>query len=354
MNKKHNKKMVNLGLQGGGSHGAFTWGVLDYLLEEGSLDIEGISATSAGSMNAVVVAHGLQVGGREGGRAALEKFWADVSAAGVWCNPVKSMPWEQPGPGSWDPSHTPGYLLFDWFTRLFSPYDINPLNFSPLRDILNSSVDFERLAKSGDTKLFINATNVRTGRIRVFGNAELTSDSVMASACLPQFFQAVCIDGDYYWDGGYRGNPSIFPLIYGTNSHDVIIVHINPIEHNELPRTSAEINDRLNEITFNGSMLSEFRAIAFVTRMIENGWIKDEFKDRLKHMFMHSIRADEALRDLGVASKLLTDWAFLCDLRDRGRQTCAAWLAKNYSAVGKKSSVDLGAEFLGDGIQAPK
>ncbi len=339
-------KRVNLALQGGGAHGAFTWGVLDRLLEDGRIDIEGISGTSAGALNATVLAYGHTRGGNDGAREALHSFWQAVSDISTIASSVRRSRWPVFPSVGW---HIHDTLIFNWFetmTRLVSPYQFNPLNINPLRQILERHVDFESLRRNGDIKLFVSTTNVRTGQLRVFHTHELTLDAVMASACIPFIFQAVEIDHEYYWDGGYMGNPPLFPLCYHTESRDVIVVHINPIVRDKLPTDAAEIMNRINEISFNSSLLREFRAMAFVTKLIEEGWLKDEYKGRLKQIFVHSIRADQALTDVSVASKFSLDWSFLTALRDRGRVTAAAWLEQHFASVNHRSTVDLRAEFL--------
>ncbi len=339
-------KRVNLALQGGGAHGAFAWGILDKLAEDGRLDIEGLSATSAGSMNAVVYGYGRMQGGNDGARAALEEFWHAISRAGESFSPVRASQWESAlGLGL---EQSPSYFLFETITRTFSPYQFNPFGFNPLRDVLAKSVDFEAVHACSCVELFICATNVRTGQPRIFRNREVTLEAVLASACLPFLFQAVEIGGEHYWDGGYMGNPALFPLIYHTASRDIVIVHINPILRPQLPTTAPEIQNRLNEITFNASLLKELRAIAFVTKLIEQKWVKDEYRDQLKHLLVHSIRADEALCDLTVASKFRTDWPFLCRLRDLGRDAAAQWLERTYDHLGHHSTVDLRSEYLGE------
>jgi len=337
-------KRVNLALQGGGAHGAFGWGVLDQLAEDGWLDIEGLSASSSGSMNAAVYAHGRMRGGQDGAREALEGFWRNVSQAGLLYSPVRPAPWDQAlGIGL---EHSPGYVLFQTLTGAFSPYQFNPLGFNPLREVLQKSVDFAALPACTCVELFICATNVRSGQPRIFRNREVTLDAVMASACLPTLFQAVKVEGEHYWDGGYMGNPALYPLIYHTESRDIVIVHINPVVRAQLPTSAAEIQNRLNEVTFNSSLLRELRAIAFVTKLIEQGWLKDEYREKLKRVLIHSILADDALSDLSVASKLNADWTFLCDLRDRGRVAAARWLEANFDHLGHHSTVDLRSEFL--------
>jgi NTE family protein len=319
-----NEKPVNLALQGGGAHGAFAWGVLEKLLEDGRLTIEAMSATSAGAMNAVVAAYGLSIGGPDGAREKLEEFWRRISNAGQLYSPVRSFPWEHWLQGSPNSEFSPAFFVFQAMTHVFSPYQINPFNFNPLKDVLTEVVDFDRLAKCNKApRLFLSATNVRTGKIKLFGNEAVSADVVLASACLPYLFHAVEIDGEHYWDGGFMGNPAIFPLIYNRGSKDVILVHINPIERKRLPRTAAEIFNRMNEISFNSSLMREMRAVAFVTKLIDDNVLD---RDKYSRMFIHSIRDDAAMAELGVATKLNPDWDFLCRLRDSGRAKAAEWL----------------------------
>lgn len=349
-------KKINLALQGGGSHGAFTWGVIDQLLDDGRIKIEGISGTSAGSMNAVAYAYGHLTGGNTGAKAALEKFWRAVSDAGQRFSPIQTMPWEHAVAG-WADNNAFVFEAFKSITNMFSPKQLNPLNFNPLLDILNEQIDFAALNACQDTKLFLSATNVNSGKVRVFNTNEISAKSVMASACLPNLFQAVEIDGEHYWDGGYMGNPSLFPLFYATDAPDVLIVHINPIERDNVPTTSAEIYNRVNEISFNSSLIKELRSVAFVQKLLDEGWLKAEHHDKLKYVFIHSLRADKVLADLSIASKFSSDWTFLQDLRARGRAAAAAWFAQNFDALGVRSTVDLRAEFLTSGselVTAPK
>jgi NTE family protein len=336
------QKAVNLALQGGGAHGAFAWGVLDRLLVDERVTIDGISATSAGAMNAVVVAYGWTIGGRDGARRALDAFWHRIASA-------PAAGWLQ---SSWfdrmmrDDSlrFSPALAVFDSITRLFSPYEFNPLNINPLRDILSSSVDFDLLRTAEcPVKLFLSATNVRSGKIRVFERREVSVDHVMASACLPLIFQAVEIDGEHYWDGGYMGNPAIFPLIYNCDSRDVVVVHINPLYRERLPRTAAEILNRVNEISFNASLMREMRAIRFVTELIDEHVIVD---GSLRRMLIHSISADAEMASLGAASKLNTDIRFLARLRDAGRRHAEAWLTANFDLLGRESTIDIRQQYL--------
>ncbi|MEQ1518219.1 MAG: patatin-like phospholipase family protein, partial [Usitatibacteraceae bacterium] len=328
-------KTINLALQGGGAHGAFAWGVLDYLLEDGRIDFEGISGTSAGSMNAVVLVEGLRKGGRDGARAALENFWQAISQAGERYSIVRSTPWDRLRGDHWNNDDSITFQMFKAITNAFSPYQLNPTNFNPLRDILLEQIDFDALNRHDEHQLFLSATNVQTGSVRVFHNQQITVDVVMASACLPFLYQAVEIDGHTYWDGGYMGNPALFPLFYQTDARDVLIVHINPIVRQGTPTTPHDIEDRVNEISFNSALIKEFRAIAFVQKLINEGWVKDEYRDQLKYVLIHSLRADDALSDLSAASKLCTDWSFLQVLRDRGRNAAAVWMERHLDDVGK-------------------
>jgi NTE family protein len=343
-NGNKNIRVVNVALQGGGAHGAFAWGVLDKFIEDGRLEIEGVSGTSAGSMNAVVYAFG-KLKGNDGAREALHNFWKAISDAGQKYSPVKRMPWEQMMSG-FNMKNSMASEMFKLVTSTFSPYQLNPFDFNPLRDVLEEQVDFEKLERESKTKLFLSTTNVRTGKVRVFNTEEVTADVVLASACLPNLFKAVEIDGEHYWDGGYMGNPVLYPLFYHTVTRDVIILHINPIERAGPPTGSNEIANRINEITFNSSLIKEMRSVHFVQKLLDDGWIKDEFRDRLKYVLIHSVRADNALNDLSVESKFASEWDFLTMLRDRGRACATEWLARNYSDVGERSSVDLRKEFL--------
>ena len=337
-------KSLNLALQGGGSHGAFTWGVIDRLLEDGRVELDGICGTSAGAINAVVYAHGMMRGGRDGAREALERFWRRISEAGALYSPVRASPFE--GLAGAELVQQLSYSAFETVTRVLSPYQFNPFNFNPLREVLAQTVDFDAVRACDCAKLFLCATNVRTGKPRIFQNREVTADAVLASSCLPFLFQAVEIEGEAYWDGGYIGNPPIYPLIYDTATRDVLIVHVNPLVRTELPRRADEIMNRINEISFNSSLVREMRAIAFVQKLIADGWLKEQHSAKLKMLLMHAIRTDEALCEFGVQTKLRADWDFLARLRDLGREHAARWLDANYDAIGVHQTVDLRAEYL--------
>ena len=331
-------RTVNLALQGGGAHGAFAWGVLDKLMEDGRIDIEGISATSAGAMNAAVLANGFTQGGRDGARSALEDFWRRIAQT-AFATPLQPSLLDRMAQNH-GLDFSPAFQTFDLLVRIFSPYQFNPMNLNPLRHIIEQSIDFGRLRESCPIKLFLTATNVRTGKVRLFKNAEITPDAVMASACLPLLFQAVEIDGEAYWDGGYMGNPAIFPLIYECQSSDVIVVHINPIARPDVPRTATEILNRIDEISFNSSLMREMRAVAFVTKLIDEGNVK---ADGMKRMLVHSIAAEEFMQKLGVNSKMNADWDFLTHLRDAGRARAGDWLERNFQHLTKQSSIDFTA-----------
>ncbi len=337
-------RTINLALQGGGAHGAFTWGVLDRLLEDERIAIEGISGTSAGAVNAVVLAQGFAEGGAAGARAALARFWNDLAHFAPFSPAQRSFAdWLT---GNWNLDRSPATLFFDLFTRLVSPYEGNPANLNGLRHLLADRIDLERVRNCHPLKLFISATSVRTGKGRVFQGPEITLDAILASACLPTVFQAVMIDGEPYWDGGYMGNPAIWPLIYGCDSRDVAIVQINPLTREKVPRTSAEIMNRLNEITFNSALIGEMRAIATVQRLIENGELAGSGTARLKKMLIHLISDPVEMQELGVASKFSLDRRFLEHLKSVGRNTAERWLAASFERLGVESTVDIRATFL--------
>jgi NTE family protein len=334
------KKKVNLALQGGGSHGAFTWGVLDYLLEDERLDVEAITGTSAGAMNAVVYAEGYLENGRAGARHALHDFWQSVSEESALA-PVQRKMFDQFFKG-WNYDGSPAYWWMDFLTHYASPYEFNPLNLNPLRDHLVKMVDFEKVRACNELKLFIAATNVRTGKVKIFERGELTADKVMASACLPFLFQAVIVDGDPYWDGGYGGNPALFPLFYESASPDIVVVQINPIERDEIPKTARDIQNRLNEITFNGTLLREMRAAEFVTRLLDEGKLSP--RDYMKPL-IHRIDGADALKAFSAGSKLDCSWGFMTSLRDIGRAAAKSWLDEHYNDIGVRGTIDLRAEI---------
>jgi len=334
-----NPLLIDLALQGGGSHGAFTWGVLDRLLEEGWLTIEAVSGTSAGAMNAAVLADGYAAGGREGARAALSKFWRAVSDAAAF-SPLRRGPLDVMF-DRWTLDSSPAYVAMDIMSRLFSPYDMPFGGKNPLEDILAETIDFQRLA-AAQIKLFITATNVRTGRGRVFRNAEISPKVLMASACLPQMFQAVEIDGDGYWDGGFAGNPTMTPLIKECASDDTILIGINPVERPGIPRTARDILNRLNEVSFNAVLLKELEMMAMLRRGAQMARDRnhDPIAAHWAEMRMHLVNSD-MVTALGASSKLNAEWPFLTMLRDEGRRAADAFFAANGADLGTKSSMDI-------------
>lgn len=327
-------RLIDLALQGGGAHGAFTWGVLDRLLEEPWLKIEAVSGTSAGAMNAVVMISGFAIDGAEGARLALHDFWERVAKAGAM-SPLQRNPIDKVM-GNWSLDSSPAFIAMDLMARMFSPYDLNPMGYNPLTDILAESVDFDRLAKA-PIKIFVTATNVRTGRGRIFRNKEITPDVLLASACLPTMFQAVEIDGDPYWDGGFAGNPTITPLIRESDALDTILVQINPRERVGTPRTASEILNRLNEISFNAALMKELRMIALMREMATPATPEGA---RWASMRTHRIMTD-MMTDLSHSSKLNAEWAFLTMLRDEGRRAAAEFLADHGDDIGERSTADL-------------
>lgn len=332
-------KPVNLAQQGGGAHGAFTWGVLDQLLEDERLSIDGISGTSAGAMNAVVLASGFKQGGREGAREALQKFWRAVSRDGRMSPLQRSL--MDRVLGNWSMDRNPFFLAFDVASRFVSPYDFNPFNINPLREILEREVDFEAVRNCKDIRLFISATNVRTGKAKIFHTHEITPDVVMASACLPFMFQAVEIDGTPYWDGGYVGNPPLFPFFRSGAGGDLIIVQTNPLNRQETPHTARDILNRMNEIIFNASLQSELHSIGFVRRLIERRILRRwTGKPDYEGVRLHRIAGNEELSELTSSSKFNIEWPFFLHLRDIGRSTADAFLKRYFSAIGKRGSLD--------------
>jgi NTE family protein len=344
---------LDLALQGGGSHGAYTWGVLDRLLQEEQLEIAGISGTSAGAMNAVALAAGLMEGGREGARTALKRFWTRVGQG----SPFSAVPHDVLGAwGDWlgpsNPFMAPLHAWTAWLGQQVSPYQSNPLNLNPLRDILLQTVDFERVRGCDKTGLFIAATQVSTGRLRIFRQAELTVDMVLASACLPLVFQAVEIDGEAYWDGGYAGNPSLLPLVTDSPADDLLLVQINPARRDATPTSARDILDRINEVTFNASLLKELRNIVLLQQLLAqeghpDGTPGQGVFDRVGRLRLHRLDAGDDLAALGAGSKMNTHPGFLSSLHDLGHAAADAWLQRHGKDLGRRSSVDLTQEALG-------
>ena len=333
-------KSLSLALQGGGSHGAITWGVLDRFLEEERLELEGFSGTSAGAMNAALLAYGLHIEGREKARELLHEFWKGVSDMAAF-SPIQPTPWDALfGGGNMD--FSPGFMMAEVASMFISPYQANPLDINPLQDILESVIDFRSLRSCKVTKLFVCATNVRRGRARVFSLPEISCRAVMASACIPYIFKAVHIDGEDYWDGGFMGNPPIFPLI-DAGCKDIMLVQINPINIDKTPTSSTEIRDRINELSFNSSLMLEMRRIEFIDRLLDAGV---DLGPKFRKIFIHNINPEKEVQPLNLSSKLNARWDFLRQLRDIGRQKADEWLAENFSRIGKESTCDVRATFL--------
>jgi NTE family protein len=315
-------------------------------LEDGRVEFEAISGTSAGAMNAVVCADGMMRGGNDGAREALEHFWSEMSKSAKH-SPIKRSAFDI-FTGKWSLDNSPSYHFFDALSRIVSPYQTNPFNMNPLHRLIEEVVDFERVRSCDATKLFISATNVETGRVKVFDHKTLTADMVMASACLPMVFQAVEIDGVPYWDGGYMGNPTLFPFHTQTDCSDIIVIQINPVERSGAPKTAQEIMNRVNEISFNSSLLKELRSIDFVSRLIKEGKLSDkEYRDTR----IHIIENQGALLPLGASSKMNAEWNFLIHLRNLGRKTAETWLKENFDHIGKTATVDISKLFQGIGAQ---
>ncbi len=335
-----NTKRVNLALQGGGAHGAFTWGVLDFLLEDGRLEIAAISGTSAGAMNAVALVDGFSAGSAESARAKLEGF-RQAMRDGAKNSPIKRGPIDVMM-GYWSLDRSVGYHMMDAMSRIFSPYQMNPRNMNLLKDALESCVNFSCVQSCNSIDLFISATNVETGKVKVFDSTKLTSDLVMASACLPNLFQAVLIDNVPYRDGGYIGNSALFPFHSGSDTADIIVVQINPIKRKGAPRTPQKIQNHVNEISFNSSLLKELRAIDFVARLIDEGRLDPEHYRRER---VHIIENKAALMKMGASSKMNAEWEFLTHLRDLVRSSSADWLDRHFNDIGQRSTVNLRTTF---------
>ena len=357
---------INLALQGGGSHGAFTWGVLDRLLEDGRISFEGISGTSAGAMNAVAMANGFaQAQGRpaqemrESARAALQQFWEGIVDMGAMTSSISQA---QHAPfdilfggfggltGDASPSQFWTDAMSSFWAKTVSPYQSNPLDINPLKKFLEEKIDFERLAAFKALKVFVVATTVTTGKAEVFSGKRLTAKAVMASACLPTVFQAVEIDGEHYWDGGFSGNPAIHPLIYQCDSRDIVLVQINPIKRDKLPTTAGEIMDRVNEITFNAALIAEMRAIDFVKRLLADGKLDPT---RYKDVLMHRIDGGEILEGFHASTKSATDAKLIHTLRDLGQVCASHWLSKKFGSLGVASSIHIGHDYLDD-LRVPR
>ena len=332
-------RRITLALQGGGAHGAFTWGVLDRLLDDEALDIRGISGASAGAMNAGVLACSL-VHGREHAKEMLTEFWRAISKKGAAAfNPYQSTPFHDISK-TWNMDWSPVSIWMDVMAQFVSPYQLNPLDDHPLRDVLEQHLTLETLRKKEAVNLFVSATNVLTNHLKIFDKSDLTVESFLASACLPQLHRAVEIGGEYFWDGGFTGNPVLKPLIRQCDADDIIIVQLNPMERSELPITSRDIVDRLNEVTMNATLMRELGSIATITKLIEKGELKSA---DYRPIQLHCIADPAVMGPLGVSSKNNTAWNFLTYLKDAGRDCADAWLKQNRRHIGKTSTLDLEA-----------
>lgn len=313
-------------------------------MEDGRITVEALSGTSAGAVNAAAFVAGYAKNGPQGAREALDAFWLTISEYAAF-SPIQRT-WADQVFNGWSLDRSLGYMWSNWVSQLVSPYQTNPLNIQPLRDVLNRLIDFDALRSCQDIRLFISATNVRTGRARIFSRNDISVDALMASACLPHISQAVEIDSEAYWDGGYMGNPSIWPLIYNAKTADVVLVQITPLERDNVPRTSYEISSRLDEIAFNSSLIHEMRAIAFVKRLLDDGALKEPYASHYKNVRMHMIGNEAELSELGTTSKLNVEHNFLAHLKELGRNCASQWLAQNYDDLGKQSSIDIRSTFL--------
>ncbi len=342
---KKNKKEITLALQGGGSHGAFTWGVLEKLFEEDAFDITGICGTSAGAINAGIAAYGYHKNGNQGAINLLKEFWERLATASVY-SPVQPSQLDKMLSAG-DMEFSPGYNLFNLMSTFLSPYQWNVLDTNPLRDILLELLDFKELQQS-KMKLFTCATNVKTGQPKTFDLEHMSVDAMLASACLPLLFKAVEVDKEFYWDGGYMGNPPLYPLIEATNTSDILLIQINPFRINKVPKKADEIIHRINELSFNSSLRAELRLIEFKNKLVTSGYDMD---GKLRKIHFHAISADNALEEFDVSSKSNTSRDFIELLRNRGREAATQWLADNKDTVGNETSanfsVNLQHEFIG-------
>ena len=337
--KQISKKIINLALQGGGAHGAFTWGVLEQLLLDGRLSFKTISGTSAGSMNAVVFAYGMLKGGPEKAIQLMEQFWRKISDSGRFAGFAASNTMDQ-FLGPMKMMAAGAFSGFDMISKYFSPYQLNPLGVNPLKDILLSLIDFDALRQSDAINLHISATDVLKSKLKIFTGAHVTVDAVLASACLPQLFQAVNIDGSYYWDGGFMGNPSLFPLTECEATKDILIVQIDPVFRDSVPRTPDSIADRLNEISFNSPLLVELRGLHLINTLMQQGHLNEQ-SCGLRELHLHMVGDEKIMSGLHLESKFNPEWYMLSQLREAGKNATKKWLEVNFEHVGRKSTLDI-------------
>jgi NTE family protein len=333
------QKAINLALQGGGTHGAFTWGVLDRLLDEDQLIVDGITATSAGSINATLLAYGLSIGGRVVAKNILAVFWRRIST--MMASSIVQPSILDKMLGTYGLDYSPGYILMNILCQFLSPYQFNPFNINPLKNLLEEIVDFRHVRKQTAVKLFLCATNVRTCKLEIFHGKALTADHVLASSCLPFLMQAVDIDGERYWDGGFVGNPALFPLIYECDARDIILVHVTPARRTDFPTTANAVLSRIQEVSVNSSLIREMRAVVAVNKWIDQGRMTGG-----KEILVHNIDAAEAMSKLPHSSKLNGDWGFLVHLYEIGRRRAEDWLASNFDRLGAETSINLQSDQL--------
>ena len=341
---------INLALQGGGSHGAFTWGVLDALLQDERLQIDGITGASAGAVNAVAVAHGFATDTahpRAAARACLGKIWHGIEAMGRLGSMAESV--SNIMTGGWSSGPSGANFFGNAMSQWMSPYQSNPLDINPLRKLLETEIDFAAIARLHRPKVFVSATHVTTGQAEIFSGKRLSLSAVMASTCLPTVFQAVQVDGEAYWDGGFSSNPALLPLINHCSSCDIVVVQINPLKRASAPHTPADIMDRVNELTFNASLLSQMRTIDFINRMLADGRLQAGVK--YKKMLLHRIDGGEALEDLPASSKMSADTAMIEKLFDMGQRAATRWLARHFDALGQTGTINIHRDYIGNQAQ---
>lgn len=331
------RKKIVLALQGGGAHGAFTWGVIDQLLEDGRLDIKGISGTSAGGMNAVALAQGVMKGGLRGGQEELHNFWKTMSDIGSRYS--LKIPFSEYFPEI----KSTEYLFINFFQSFFSPYQFNPLNINPLKEVVTAFFDFEKLRKFQGLKLFLCATHIASGKLKIFRMEDLCVDVLLASACLPFLFQAVEVKGEHYWDGGFVGNPAIYPLIYECETPDILIIQLTVMTRPSLPMTSQQIIDRHKEITYNACLMREMRSINFISHLIDDGLLDPA---KVKRLRVHLIRNEDIFSNLELSSAMEANWPFLEKLFQAGKATAANWLAQHYDSIGVKTTAEIEKDFV--------
>lgn len=335
-------KRINLALQGGGAHGAFTWGVLDRILEDDRIEIAAMSGTSAGAMNGAALKAGMATGGREGAKENLDWFWEQVGAVKddalvAWMDAVAP----DTSTLAAAMASSPMYAAIDMTTRMMSPYASGALYINPLTSIVER-FHYDDVCAAEGPELYVGATNVRTGKIKVFSGAEITGDALMASACLPTMFRAVEIDGEAYWDGGYTGNPALFPLFGGNLPHDIVVININPLHRDDVPTDPQAIHNRINEISFNSSLFREMRAIDFVKRLVNDGTLG---AGSMRNILVHMVSDDVLMNDLNVASKSVANPVVLARLKSAGRAAADRFLNTHFDDLGVRDTVDLRAMF---------